>query len=570
MRYSDEFSPPSTDDCSWLSVNTVPGTPASSPESEDTLAEEWEHLPKWRRPSVFWLLPPALLLTVAFGGVMVPKINLTVGLICRGYFEEQARLHPDFTPAPVLLGGENPQCQIPEVQQKVATFRLLIGMLMGGLSAFVVPKIGSLSDRYGRTRVLVIVSIGGIINEAIAILTAQFPDTVHYNWLLLGAFFDGLTGSFTAASVLANSYTSDCTPPAKRGVHTGFLYACISMGWAFGPLLAGYFVKVMGSIVSLFYVTLCCHIVFMLFIWWITPESVSVKSQMFARVKYEADRAASAQLKASKVSRQGGSRDGHHRPSFLRYEAFVSILSLFDSLKILAPSGLISAPVRRNLILLAVIDTVMMGVYMNSDSITILYLEAVFDWGTFESSQWVSVVSFAEVILLLTVIPVVDYFFRRQHPQSSHDAKLGDRDSETNSGADEVDLRLLTTALLLESIGALGYVVSRTPGLFYLFGIIASFEGLRGAVMKSILTKHVPPERVGSLLGALGLLQSVGMIVVPVLFNGVYAATVHTYPQAFFILLSVVNGSMALTSLFVKPHLFLKDEVYELVPQVAL
>lgn len=51
-------------------------------DTADSKQDEWdgykdfEGLPWWRRPSVFWLLGPFVMFTLAFGGVMVPKLNL--------------------------------------------------------------------------------------------------------------------------------------------------------------------------------------------------------------------------------------------------------------------------------------------------------------------------------------------------------------------------------------------------------------------------------------------------------------------------------------------------------------
>ncbi len=41
----------------------------------DGLAE-YEHLPRWRRPSIFWLMGPYAIFTLAFGGIIVPKVTL--------------------------------------------------------------------------------------------------------------------------------------------------------------------------------------------------------------------------------------------------------------------------------------------------------------------------------------------------------------------------------------------------------------------------------------------------------------------------------------------------------------
>jgi MFS family permease len=113
-----------------------------------------------------------------------------VTLVCRKYFADQQILYPDMAVLPVTIGESNPQCNIASVQKNVAAFNLVLSALAGGLSAFTAPKLGSLSDRYGRTRLLVIASCGGILNEVTTILTAKFPDMIDYRVLILGSFFE--------------------------------------------------------------------------------------------------------------------------------------------------------------------------------------------------------------------------------------------------------------------------------------------------------------------------------------------------------------------------------------------
>jgi len=91
---------------------------------------------------------------------------------------------------PVTIGESNPQCNTAAVQKNVAAFNLVLSALAGGLSAFTAPKLGSLSDRYGRTRLIVIASCGGLLNETITILAAKFPDVIDYRVLVLGSFFE--------------------------------------------------------------------------------------------------------------------------------------------------------------------------------------------------------------------------------------------------------------------------------------------------------------------------------------------------------------------------------------------
>ncbi|KAI1394201.1 MFS general substrate transporter [Hypoxylon trugodes] len=534
--------------------------------------EDFVDSPWYRRPSVYWLLGPYFLFTLAFGGIIVPKLNLIVDLVCRNYFSERQLIDPNFKYAPIIMGADNPQCNdIPAVQKSVATFTLVISALTGALSAFTAPKLGAMSDRYGRKRLMVISSCGGLVNEFITILAAKYPETVNYHWLILGALFDGITGSFTAGSILGNSYTSDCAPPSKRGVHIGYLHACLFTGLAFGPLLAGYFVKWTGSLVSIFYVVLGCHAVVILFFWFCLPESISKKRQMAAREKHREENEATAVQLRSGLPGSVENFVGPRVASFLddhmgTWLPVVLSANPLAPLKILIPSGRNNGPLRRNLILLALIDTMILSSAMGAGTVIVLYSEYIFKWGTLEASRFVSIVSMVRVVILLCILPVINYIFRvrplRRQRRESGDTNV----VETNSGADNLDVWLLRIALLSDAAGTVGYIFVRQEQLFVLCGLGTAFGGLAGATIQSAITKHVPAQRVGSLLGAIGLLHALGRVIAPALFNGLYALTVETFPQAFFVLLASLFGLAVLGSFFVRPHLHIKDDGYIAVP----
>lgn len=533
--------------------------------------EDFAGLPWWRTPSVYWLVGPYFLFTLAFGGIIVPKLNLIVDLVCRNYFSDRQILDPDFTFAPVIMGADNPQCNIPEVQKSVATFTLILSALTGALCAITAPKIGSLSDRYGRKRLMVIASCGGLVNEVITILAARFPDKVDYHWLILGAFFDGMTGSFTAGSVLGHSYVSDCAPPSKRGVHIGYLHACLFSGLAFGPLLAGYFVKWTGVLISIFYVVIGCHAFVILYFWFVIPESMSKRRQIAARQKHQTEREATVVQLRSAVPSSIESFAGPRVASFFDDNMGTWLPAVLSAnplapLKILFPNGRTNAPLRRNLVILALIDATIMATAFGAGTVLVLYSEYMFDWGTLEASRFVSIVSMARVLILLCILPVINYLFRTL-PLRRQRREGGDTNVvETNSGADNLDVWLIRFALASDMIGTVGYIFVRREELFVLSGMATAFGGLASATTQSALSKHVPQERVGSLLGAIGLLHALGRVVAPALFNGVYAGTVGTFPQAMFVLLSSLFGIMVLASFFVRPHLHMKEEGYISVP----
>ncbi|KAL9488674.1 hypothetical protein ACSS6W_000951 [Trichoderma asperelloides] len=499
---------------------------------------DFQHLPWWRRPSVFWLLGPYAVFTLAFGGIIVPKLNLILDLVCKQYFADEQLADPHFTYKPIVLGSDNPQCNIPAVQRNVAEFMLTLNLVIGGLSAIVAPKLGHLSDRYGRRRLMALASCGGVLSEIVTILCAKYPQTFNYRWMILGAVFDGITGSFTAGSILSQSYTSDCTPPSKRAVSIGYIHACLFTGLALGPLMAGYFVKWTGTLISIFYVALGCHTFFILFVRFVLPESLSKRRQMLAREKL-------ARSEAEQDGSEGSSSRLLHNP--------------FATFKILWPTGPgTSSRLRINLVALAIADTIIMGSMMAVGNVLMLYSEYMFNWGNFETSRFISSLSMIRVFVLMVIFPIINYVFRIR-PAARRRRESGAPHIEANSGADNLDVWVLRFALTSDLLGCIGYIFARNQHLFFASGMVTALGGLGSATVQAAVTKHVPASRIGQVLGAVGFMQALSRVIGPVLFNGLYAMTVGVFPQAIFVLLGGLF-SIGLTCAFIlRPHIHWED-----------
>ncbi|KAL2761166.1 hypothetical protein ACRALDRAFT_2039639 [Sodiomyces alcalophilus JCM 7366] len=514
---------------------------AETPKDVWAGAKDFEGLRWWQMPSVYWIIGPFFLFSLAFGGVLVPRLNLTLDLICRKHFADRILVDPGLTHAPIILGADNPQCYIPEVKKTVSMFTMAMNLIVGIMSAITAPRMGKLSDRYGRTKFLALASCGGCIAELIIIFCAKYPDTMHYNWLIVGSFFDGLTGSFTTGHILSYSYASDCTPPSKRTVSIGYMQACLFTGFALGPLLASYLVAFTGSLLSIFYVTLGCHVFFVCFVGFVVPESLVEKRQLRARERHAREIA---------VASAGGS-----------WLSSIRMMNLLAPLKALYPAGSgTSMPLRTNLLALAVIETILFGSAVSAGTVILLYCQSdyTWGWGTVESSRFISALSSVRVVILLAVLPTINYFFRTR-PAARRARKSGTGLVESNQGADALDCWLLRLALLSDIVGALGYVFSRTATLFVISGMVTALGGLGSATIQAALTKHVPADRVGQVLGAIGTLHCFSRILGPIAFNSLYAATVGKFDQAIFVLLAALFGVAFLASLMVKPHVYLKD-----------
>ncbi|UKZ73762.1 hypothetical protein TrVFT333_001412 [Trichoderma virens FT-333] len=524
-RISDDRSPSPTireidndrdSDVTETSQLLSPGGYGARKDSWDNDVD-FLHLPWWRRPSVFWLLGPYAIFTLAFGGLIVPKLDLIFDLVCKQYFADQQLINPHFTYKPIVLGSDNPQCNIPEVQRNVATFMLGLTLIIGGLSAIVAPSWAS--------------SLIATDDESSWLLRPVF----NYRWMMLGAVFDGITGSFTAGSILSQSYTSDCTPPSRRAVSIGYVHACLFTGLALGPLLTGYFIKWTGTIISIFYVALGCHAFFIVFVRFVMPESLSKRRQMLAREKYARLEAEQSVL-SSRVA---------HNP--------------FEAFKILWPTGPgTSTRLRINLVALAITDTIIMGSMMAVGNCLMLYSKFMFGWGNFETSRFISSLSMIRVVLLMVIFPIINYIFRIR-PAARRQRETGIPAIEMNAGADNLDIWILRFALTSDVLGCIGYILSRNQHLFFMSGMVTVLGGLGSATVQAAVTKHVPQARVGQVLGAVGFMQGLSRVIGPVMFNGLYAMTVGTFPQAIFVLLCGLFCVGLTCAFIIKPHIHWED-----------
>ena len=454
--------------------------------------------------------------------------------MCKQYFADKELVNPNLAYAPIILGTDNPQCQIPEVQSSGALFIMVMSLCTGILSIFIAPKMGQLSDRYGRTKLMALASCGGLVAEVITILAAKFPDIVDYRWLILGSVCDGLTGSFTAGSILSQAYTSDCTAPSKRAVSIGYIHACLFGGLAIGPLLAGYIVKWTGSLITIFYIVMGCHLFFIFCVGFVIPESLSKQRRLIAREKHE---------KELELYRQDGTWLGTAKAA-----------NPLEPLKVLWPSGHgTSTQLRINLVVLAFVDFVIMGCMVSAGPVIMLYTRFQFHWGTFETSNFISSLSMVRVVVLMGIFPIINYIFRIR-PRNRQIRLTGVVLPDTNSGADNLDIWILRVALLSDIIGSVGYIFARSEALFYLSGMMTAVGGLGSATVQAVVTKHVPADRVGGVLGAIGMLHASTRVVGPLVFNGLYAKTVGHFTQAIFVLLVSIFTLGLVSSLAVRPR----------------
>ena len=445
--------------------------------------------------------------------------------MCRDYLTDRAAKDPSFTFTPVVIGGEDPQCRDPHVQSLVANFQLYASLLSGIFSAIISPHLGALSDRIGRKRIMAFATMGVFFMEIITIIVGTHSETISVYWILVGYLVDGLCGSFTTSMALSFAYASDCTAPDRRNVAFGYFHGTMFTGIALGPILAGYLIKVTGNVMFVFYVAIGCHSFFILFLLLCIPESVSKERQLHAREKFN-------------IKMQD--------PKYETWKSTLLSYNIFEPLWILRPRGEGSSPqLRKNLFLLAAIDTIMFGVAMGTVQIILIYAEYQYGWTAVDSSKFLSAVNVCRVVGLVIILPLVVRIVRGPRK---------DQFAGRHHGSDLLDVNIIRVAVLFDLIGYVGYATARTGGLMAVSGAVASLGGIGSPTLQSSLTKHIPSDRTGQVLGASGLLHALARIVAPTVFNLIYSKTVGKFTQTVFVCLASVFLVAFVMTWFLRPN----------------
>lgn len=168
-------------------------------------------------------------------------------------------------------------------------------------------------------------------------------------------------------------------------------------------------------------------------------------------------------------------------------------------------------------------------------SVVLMYGNFRFGWQTYESGIYMSITNTFRVACLVIFLPLVIRLVRG--PRKAMTAR------NLHVGVDKFDLGIIRTAVLFDTLGYIGYALAPTGACMTLAGVIASIGGIGSPTLQASLTKHVPQEKVGQLLGASGLLHALARVLAPAVCNGIYSLTVSTsFPQAIFVCLAGAFG----------------------------
>jgi DHA1 family tetracycline resistance protein-like MFS transporter len=130
------------------------------------------------------------------------------------------------------------------------------------------PILGSLSDRFGRRKIILLALAGSAIDYVIMGLAPNMA------WLFVARIISGMTAGALAT---CNAYIADVTPPEKRAQAFGLVGAAFGFGFAIGPAIGGYLGGI--SLKLPFFVAAGCVGINWLYGAFVLPESLAPENR---------------------------------------------------------------------------------------------------------------------------------------------------------------------------------------------------------------------------------------------------------------------------------------------------
>jgi hypothetical protein len=147
------------------------------------------------------------------------------------------------------------------------------------------------------------------------------------------------------------------------------------------------------------------------------------------------------------------------------------------------------------------------------------------------------------VLGLVILMPLLTRVFRGQV----------DKLTKGHRGSDMLDIWIIRGSICFDLLGYIGYAFTPSGAVMVLAGMVAALGGLGPPTIQSSLTKHIPADRTGQILGAAGLLHALARVVAPTVFNLIYMETVGVYAGLVFICLASIFVLVFVLSWFLKP-----------------
>lgn len=431
------------------------------------------------------------------------------------------------------------ECDPSKLQKSIANFENVLVFTGGAVKTAVSGKLGSLSDIYGRKKILLLSLAATILGKFLEILIFMPSSKIapHPYALVFSNMITSLGGSMFVVLALSNSYTLDCIEPNMRTQSLGIIYAFFNIGMALGPFLGSYLINDVGfPLIHILKTSLTGFFLLFVISLLLLPESRSLRARMKSRSASDASITLRSELRDELLHSSRFSREMDNiRESVI---ALVSPLKTFWVIR-KYPNGSLDLKSRNNVLVFVIVIILVLSCAVGGGSVIMILCSFLFHWNSVQLGYLMGLVMGCRVLVLLIFSPIFQHILK----------KIFKYDKDY---VDNIDIVIFIFALGAEFIGALIKLVSNSESLFYFSTFFDSFGVILIPCVHSCLVKHTEPDKIGELFGAIALIQNLVSLFAPMIFLSFYSLTSSYSPRLTFVLILVLLSTAALSTLFIR------------------
>ncbi|KZT09657.1 MFS general substrate transporter [Laetiporus sulphureus 93-53] len=502
--------------------------------------------PWWKRPSPWWFLTITPVVALARAATMAPRVEIYIQLVCDAY-------RPDTTVGQMfsLAAKDGDRWELcssdPVVQAAVAKLAMAMTTSMGVLGCLTTGWWGSLSDRYGRTRVMTVAIIGLLLEDLGFLIVCNFSKLLPggYWALTVAPVIAGLMGGLGTAGANMNAYIADCTDVTSRSRFFSLSLGLLFLGYSIGPTFGSVLISYTRNTLSVFAVAATLHVAYAFLTGCIIPESLSTAHMAEAR-----GRAAEEEAQRTK----GGVRIWLART----VGGFIRPLALLLPGKVEMEDG--KQRRKRDWSLLLLAAGYGCTIALKGDiTYEYQYMSLMYGWTSEELGYYTSALGTTRTVYLTILLPLImktlqpkpaiqisteqhkplDYRSISRPTSPSTKSQSPPPGSPSHHASPALDLALARLSILIELVAYTLMALAPNGHLFTAYAIVSALgAGFTPAVnsVASALYMQQGGRELGKLFGALGVVQTIcSQVMGPFVFGVTYMKTVATFPQAIFV-----------------------------------
>ncbi|CCK69220.1 uncharacterized protein KNAG_0C01070 [Huiozyma naganishii CBS 8797] len=436
---------------------------------------------------------------------LTPFITLTMDKVCEGLNQEQ--------------------CDPKEVQMSLSSITSLNLIVAGTISTIMAGKWGQLSDRYGRVHVFCWMGAIRVVGNITHILSLS-PLVKYNKWLIVfSSSVSSLSGGMFAFFGNVNSYIIDIVEPEERISSISIATGVMQITTAAGPMFGSFLVKwANGNDLVPIYAGLIAGLIFTISCFTIVVEprhheALKLSQSQFTQRRESLHGSYSAELLSTSTFLFKMCHHGKYHLSQL-LELLLPLKHLW-----LKPTGRNkSLRPRYNVLLLLGIDMLFMGATMAIMPTLVLFCTYKYNWKSVELGYLISLSGILNAVMLFVESKFVMGWLKKIFTSTS------------KYSVDYLDKFTITCSLVFVSVGVATPLINNTYSMSILvFLVFRALGRICTPVTESAIVKYYKEnqENTGQVFGAIALLNSLTMLVLPPIFLKIYSATISFKPEYF-------------------------------------